>query len=517
MKNDLSAALRLIAPPVLITGMGLAQPQEAWVRHFDGSGGVDSARAVVALADGGAAIAGLTSSGGGEDALVVRYDSDGKTVWSDIYDGPAGMNDGADCIGADSAGNVYVAVDSFNGIRPEGSEWDIILIKYGPDGQRLWERLYDGPANWNDHPEAMEVDAAGNVHIASFSMGPPNEWNQYFYEFVVLKYDPEGTLLWEGRIDGNLGLGAGAVDVAIDPSGNVYATGQFHGGDRFNQNDNILTAKWSPNGKLVYAEQYDSGGFFGYLDEGKAITADAEGNAYVAGNIYGDGILMEEIVTLKYDPAGQLLWAAIFSKNDTDIPYDILVDDAGNVYTGGDGNSPQDADGIVISYDPDGNQRWLDIYDEPGLDHDFNGETKLELGDDGAIWAAMITRVPGTEYDFGLTRYSPDGQILSRQTFDLGSTSDLLYAFDLGPKDAAFMAGYSYFPDTASDAAIGKYVSEAQECYADFAEDGVLDLFDFLGYVNSFNGGEDHADCTLDGALDLFDFLCFVNAFNAGC
>ncbi len=54
-------------------------------------------------------------------------------------------------------------------------------------------------------------------------------------------------------------------------------------------------------------------------------------------------------------------------------------------------------------------------------------------------------------------------------------------------------------------------------CYADFTGDGVLDLFDFLAYVNAFNAGLDSADCTGDGSLDLFDFLCFVNAFNAGC
>jgi hypothetical protein len=54
-------------------------------------------------------------------------------------------------------------------------------------------------------------------------------------------------------------------------------------------------------------------------------------------------------------------------------------------------------------------------------------------------------------------------------------------------------------------------------CYADFTGDGVLDLFDFLAYVNAFNAADPAADCTGDGVLDLFDFLCFVNAFNNGC
>jgi hypothetical protein len=56
-----------------------------------------------------------------------------------------------------------------------------------------------------------------------------------------------------------------------------------------------------------------------------------------------------------------------------------------------------------------------------------------------------------------------------------------------------------------------------KECYPDFTGDGLLDLFDFLAYVNSFNDGDGQADCTGEGTLDLFDFLCFVNAFNGGC
>lgn len=56
-----------------------------------------------------------------------------------------------------------------------------------------------------------------------------------------------------------------------------------------------------------------------------------------------------------------------------------------------------------------------------------------------------------------------------------------------------------------------------RDCYPDFTGDGNLDLFDFLAYMNSFNGGEVQSDCTGDGALDIFDFLCFVNSFNQGC
>ena len=61
-------------------------------------------------------------------------------------------------------------------------------------------------------------------------------------------------------------------------------------------------------------------------------------------------------------------------------------------------------------------------------------------------------------------------------------------------------------------------------CYPDCDQStgvGVLDLFDFLCFQNSFVRGEQYAcDCdttTGAGVCDLFDFLCFQDAFVAGC
>jgi Metallo-peptidase family M12B Reprolysin-like len=61
-------------------------------------------------------------------------------------------------------------------------------------------------------------------------------------------------------------------------------------------------------------------------------------------------------------------------------------------------------------------------------------------------------------------------------------------------------------------------------CYADCDQStgaGVLDIFDFLCFQNSFVAGMSYAcDCdTTTGPLvcDIFDFLCFQDAFVAGC
>jgi subtilisin family serine protease len=61
-------------------------------------------------------------------------------------------------------------------------------------------------------------------------------------------------------------------------------------------------------------------------------------------------------------------------------------------------------------------------------------------------------------------------------------------------------------------------------CYADCDQStgaGVLDVFDFLCFQDSFVNGDPYAcDCdtsTGPGVCDVFDFLCFQNAFVAGC
>jgi hypothetical protein len=87
----------------------------------------------------------------------------------------------------------------------------------------------------------------------------------------------------------------------------------------------------------------------------------------------------------------------------------------------------------------------------------------------------------------------------------------------IGPGVLAAGAIHADGPGGVDQGAVLVYSTVGCPCYADFTGDGALDLFDFLGYLNAFNGGEPAADCDGAGGLDLFDFLCFVNAFNEGC
>jgi hypothetical protein len=56
-----------------------------------------------------------------------------------------------------------------------------------------------------------------------------------------------------------------------------------------------------------------------------------------------------------------------------------------------------------------------------------------------------------------------------------------------------------------------------QSCYADFNNDGVVNIFDFLAFQAAMTSGDLRADCNCDGMLNIFDFLWFQAQVQAGC
>ncbi len=70
-----------------------------------------------------------------------------------------------------------------------------------------------------------------------------------------------------------------------------------------------------------------------------------------------------------------------------------------------------------------------------------------------------------------------------------------------------------YGPRSVSVRADNVYV----RCPADFNQDGIVDFFDYLDFVDAFSANLPAADFNHDSVLDFFDYLDFVDAFSAGC
>ena len=99
---------------------------------------------------------------------------------------------------------------------------DILTIKYGSIQDSygmLWAEVYDGPAHLDDKAAAIALDPAGNVYVTGFSTDETTG-----EDFVTIKYDPDGNMIWVRILDGPAHLGDRAYDIAADLTG-IYVTG----------------------------------------------------------------------------------------------------------------------------------------------------------------------------------------------------------------------------------------------------------------------------------------------------
>jgi hypothetical protein len=140
------------------------------------------------------------------------------TAWVRYYDGTGHNTDVVRAIAIDSSNNVYVTGESMDA----AGRYDYASIAYKPDGDSLWVRRFNGAADNDDRPTAIEVDKFGNVYIGGSSVTDYN----CGYDFGTVKYAPNGDVLWTRAYNG---IGEYSADEArgmvLDDFGNVIVAG----------------------------------------------------------------------------------------------------------------------------------------------------------------------------------------------------------------------------------------------------------------------------------------------------
>lgn len=156
---------------------------------------------------------------------------------------------------------------------------------------RSWGKLYDMGAHIDDVPEAITVDANGNLYVVSTVGSSGFNW------WYVQKFDPYGTLLWT---HGTYFFGFSIVfGIATDSQHNVIVVGETNSGPSY---DGVIY-KLSNTGFPVWFKLYD--GAAKGSDGARAVTTDANDNIFVS--------LTEDVAggtktrMIEYSPAGSVL------------------------------------------------------------------------------------------------------------------------------------------------------------------------------------------------------------------
>ncbi|MDV7392938.1 SBBP repeat-containing protein, partial [Arthrospira platensis SPKY1] len=120
------------------------------------------------------------------DYLLIKYDTFGDTIWTRTYNGSAGLADEVTVMEIDEANNIYITGKS----QGTGTGFDIVTIKYNPDGVQQWVAVFNGDADDDDIPYDMTFDQAGNLYVVGSSY---YQSNSTYTDGVLIKYSPEGT------------------------------------------------------------------------------------------------------------------------------------------------------------------------------------------------------------------------------------------------------------------------------------------------------------------------------------
>jgi hypothetical protein len=243
---------------------------------------------------------------GNGDIFVTKLNSSGsQLVYSTFIGGTNSDETGYD-IAIDASGDAFVVGSTTGAGYPttpgaidssyNGGTFDVVVSRLNAAGSQLIYSTYIGGASL-DQGRSIAVDTSGNAYIAGYTYSSnfpttPGAFDRVFAapeDAFVSKINPSGTaFVYSTFLGGNFddqGFG-----VAIDPNGNAYVIGNTGSSSfpttpgafdtTFNGITDVFVSKLNAAGsQLVYST------FIGGNrdDQGRAITIDPSGNAYVTG------------------------------------------------------------------------------------------------------------------------------------------------------------------------------------------------------------------------------------------
>lgn len=294
-----------------------------WLRKYNGEGsGSDEARGMVIDGNGNVYVTGQSyGSGTGSDYATLKYREDGNEIWVRRYDGPAHDLDVATAVSVDSPGNLYVTGTSCSG----GTDNDWATIKYDSSGNELWVRRYNGPGDDWDEPSAIAIDSSGNICVTGFATGRGTS-----YDYVTIKYYPNGDTAWVRIYSGAGNLSDWVADLAIDDMNNVYVTGSSRdSGTGFD----YVTIKYNQDGKEIWTRKFN--GASNDDDYASAIAVDEPGDVYVTGYSRNSGYFDYATIKYDSAGNLLLVERYDGLMNSEDVAEAIAVDGSGNIYVTG--------------------------------------------------------------------------------------------------------------------------------------------------------------------------------------
>ncbi len=381
-------------------------PSGTWAKTYGGTI-LDQALSIQQTSDGGYIVAGDTLSfgAGGYDLWVLKLNSNGDVIWQKTYGGAS--TDRFQSLQQTSDGGYILAglTESFG-----TGNWHIwvLLLKLDSNGGVIWAKTYGALYN---PPCALQ--SMGGCYYYSIQQtsdggyilaGETKPFGAASTSISVLKLDNEGNVIWQKTYT-NTGwdkapsihqTGDGGYIVAGET--NFYTPYGYTGTD-------ILVLKLDGNGNVVWQKTY---GLKSY-DWVPSIKQTSDGG-YIMGCISYDGYNPAEILVLKIDSNGNVLWQKTYTGTSWVIPPSIhQTGDGGYIVACGTGFFGAGfADMWLLKLNSNGDILWQKTYG--GRDFDY-AHSIQQTSDGGYIVAGETYSFGGGGPNFWILKLDSNGNI----------------------------------------------------------------------------------------------------------
>jgi len=267
-----------------------------------------------------------------------------------------------------------------------------------------------------DRGVGVALDSSGNIYVAGETYG----FGARDKDLLLLKYDPSGSLLWQRTWGGSEYEWIPRSGIASDSSGNVYIVGStesFGAGDA-----DVLLLKFDPSGDLLWQSSWGGS----ERDWGFGFAIDSSDNVYVTGITHSFGGEDHDLILLKFNSSGDLLWQRTWGESGNgDCGFNVALDSSGDVYVfgvtksaGSGGTRPGGniaGDALLLKFDSSGNLLWQKTWGRFG---ETEWGTSLALDSSDNIYATGWASNPGPrDTDLFLLKLDTSGNLLWQRTW----------------------------------------------------------------------------------------------------
>ena len=453
---DLAIARYIVngSPDNTFAGDGKLTTAFGSVDHYPNSMAIQKDGKIVAESD--------SYDGSNYDFAIARYNKDGSP--DKTFNGTGNKvtdlgssTDYANSVIIQNDGKIIEGGYTFN-----GNNYKLAIVRFNADGStdntfnkngRLIEGLSQGYTIYT----SSAVQKNGKIIAAGYT------WNGSNFDFVVVRYNADGSLDNSFSQDGmqTTGFGSGddfANSVSIQADGKIVLAGYTSTG---NTSSYFALARYNADGSLdnTFSSDGKQTTDFGfYAETGNAAAIQSDGKIVIAGSVFtGSNYDSVDFAVARYNTDGTL--DKSFSNDGKQLTDLSSSDDFGN-------SAVIQKDGKIIvagrTYNGTKNDFALVRYNSNGsLDNTFSGDGKqisdfgtadyfgqsAVLQNDGKIVVAGYSQVESVGSSFAVARYNTNGALdtsfngTGLKTRDFGSGFEVATSVALQPNGKIVVAG----------------------------------------------------------------------------